>query len=65
VAEAQDALDERMAEDEADDAYVRAHPYGAILGYHDPELEADVIFTQVCGFTEDEHNRYAEAGHYP
>jgi hypothetical protein len=59
--QAQDALADRVAEDEADDAYARQHPYGAILGYQDREVEADIIFTQVSEFTEDEHNRYAEA----
>ena len=59
--QAQDALADRVAEDEADDAYAREHPYGAILGYQDPEVEADIIFTQVSEFTEDEQNRYAEA----
>lgn len=59
--QAQDALAERVAEDEAHDAYAREHPYGAILGYQDPEVEADIIFTQVSEFTEDEQNRYAEA----
>ncbi|WP_326544693.1 hypothetical protein QGN31_06570 [Mycobacterium sp. 2-64] len=58
---AQDALANRVAEDEADDAYAREHPYGAILGYQDPEVEADIIFTQVSEFTEDEQNRYAQA----
>jgi hypothetical protein len=61
IKQAQDALADRVAEDEADDAYAREHPYGAILGYQDPEVEADIIFTQVCEFTEDEQNRYAEA----
>jgi hypothetical protein len=59
--QAQDALADRVAEDEADDAYAREHPYGAILGYQDPEVEADIIFTQVSEFTEDEQNRFAEA----
>jgi hypothetical protein len=59
--QAQDALADRVAEDEAHDAYAREHPYGAILGYQDPEVEADIIFTQVSEFTEDEQNRYAEA----
>ncbi|MDA2892583.1 hypothetical protein PDG61_16810 [Mycolicibacterium sp. BiH015] len=59
--QAQEAATNRIAEDEAADDYARAHPYGAILGYQDPTVEADIIFTQVCEFTEDEHNRYAEA----
>jgi tetratricopeptide (TPR) repeat protein len=59
--QAQDALAERVAEDEADDAYAREHPYGAILGYQDPQVEADIIFTQVSELTEDEQNQYAEA----
>jgi hypothetical protein len=59
--QAQDAVADRMAEDEAADAYAREHPYGAILGYDDAEMEADIILTQVCEFTEDEQNRYAEA----
>jgi hypothetical protein len=59
--QAQDAAANRIAEDKSDDEYAIAHPYGAILGYQDPAVEADIIFTQVCEFTEDEHNRYAEA----
>lgn len=59
--QAQDALTDRTAEDEADDAYAREHPYGAILGYQDPAVDAAIIFTQVCEFTEDQQNRYAEA----
>lgn len=59
--QAQDAAANRIAEDEADDEYARGHPYGAILSYQNPTVEADIIFTQVCEFTEDEHNRYAEA----
>jgi len=59
--QAQRALADRVSEDEADDAYAREHPYGAILGYQDPKVEADIIFTQVSEFTEDEQNRYAEA----
>lgn len=59
--QAQGALADRMSEDEADDTYARDHPYGAILGYEDPEVEADIIFTQVSEFTADEQNRYAEA----
>ncbi|MDM2645611.1 hypothetical protein PP633_14870 [Mycobacteroides abscessus] len=59
--QAQDAAANRIAEDESDDQYAIAHPYGAILGYQDPTVDADIIFTQVCEFTEEEHNRYGEA----
>jgi hypothetical protein len=59
--QALDAVADRMADDEADDAYAREHPYGAILGYQDPAVDAAIIFTQVCEFTEEQHIRYAEA----
>lgn len=59
--QAQDAAANRIAEDDADDQYAVAHPYGAILGYKDPTVEADIIFTQVFEFTKDEHSRYSEA----
>lgn len=52
---------DRLAEDDAADTYAEAHPYGAMLGYHDPEVDAAVVFTQVCEFSEDEYVRYSEA----
>lgn len=58
---AQDTFANRIAEDDADDAYAAAHPYGAILGYRDEKMDADIIFTQVCEFTDEEHQRYSDA----
>jgi hypothetical protein len=45
----------RQAEDEA------ASKYGAVLGYTDPTVDAKVIYTQVCEFSSDEHERYSTA----
>jgi hypothetical protein len=59
--QAQAAAASRLAEDEAADEHARTHPYGAIRGYEDPNVDADIIFTQVCEFTEEEHDRYTEA----
>ncbi len=59
--QALDAVADRIAEDEADDAYAREHPYGAILGYQDPAVDATIILTQICQFTEDQQIQYAEA----
>lgn len=36
-------------------------PYGALLGYVDPTVDAKIIFTQVCPFDSDEHKRYSTA----
>lgn len=52
---------DRLVEDDVADAYAHAHPYGAMLGYHDPEVDAAVVFTQVCEFSEAEHEKYSEA----
>jgi hypothetical protein len=43
-----DAGAKKMVEQDADDAAAAANPYGAILGYHDPNLDAGIIFTTVC-----------------
>ncbi|TLH64900.1 hypothetical protein [Mycolicibacterium aubagnense] len=59
--QSKDAADEQIAADAAADAYAVEHPYGAILGYQDPTVEADIIFTQVCEFTAEENNRYSDA----
>lgn len=56
-----DAGAKQMAEDDADDAAAAADPYGAILGYQEPDLDVGVIFTKVCSFTEKEHVRYLHA----
>jgi hypothetical protein len=56
-----DAGAKQMAEQDADDAAAAADPYGAILGYHDPNLDVGIIFTKVCSFTEDENTRYLDA----
>jgi hypothetical protein len=56
-----DAGAKQMAEQDADDAAAAADPYGAILGYHDPNLDVSIIFTKVCSFTDDENRRYLDA----
>ncbi|ORB61859.1 hypothetical protein BST45_19575 [Mycobacterium shinjukuense] len=49
------------ADEDADDAAAAADPYGAVLGYRDPNLDVAIIFTKVCSFSEDENNRYRDA----
>jgi hypothetical protein len=56
-----DAIAQKMAELDAEDAAAAADPYGAILGYRDPNLDVGIIFTKVCSFTEDENRRYLDA----
>jgi hypothetical protein len=51
----------QMEKDDADDAAAAADPYGAILGYHDPQLDVGIIFTKVCSYTEAEQRRYLDA----
>jgi len=61
TSEAKAAFEKRNAEFDEDDAQAAADPYGAILGYHDPNLDAEIIFTKVCSFSEDENKRYLDA----
>lgn len=57
----QDVVGKRNAEFEHDDEEAAADPYGAVLGYRDPAMDSDIIFTKVCSFTEEEHDRYMGA----
>jgi len=61
VKEAKDLVEKRNAEFDEDDAQAAADRHGAILGYRDPNHDADIIFTKVCSFTEDENKRYLDA----
>ncbi|MGW5517788.1 hypothetical protein [Nocardia africana] len=54
---AQQQMDQEAAADEAADA----DPYGAVLGYRDPNVDAAIIFTKVCSFSEDENKRYRDS----
>ncbi|WP_433202809.1 hypothetical protein ACQP1G_12935 [Nocardia sp. CA-107356] len=56
AAEAQKAVAIRLAEEDTPST-----THGALLGYQDPNVDAKIIFTQVCSFTEDEHTRYSTA----
>lgn len=56
-----EAAQQQMDQEAADEAAADADPYGAILGYHDPDVDAAIIFTKVCSFTEDENKRYRDA----
>ncbi len=58
---AKGVVEKRNAEFDEDDAQAAADRYGAILGYHDPNHDAEIIFTKVCSFTEDENRRYLDA----
>lgn len=51
----------QMTKDDADDARAAADPFGAILGYNSSNVDAAIIFTKVCSFTEREDVRYREA----
>ncbi|WP_032378978.1 hypothetical protein [Rhodococcoides fascians] len=50
-----------VEEEAAEDAAAAADPYGAILGYQSPDVDAVIVFTKVCSFTRDEHDRYSGA----
>ena len=58
---AKEAGEKQHAEEDADDAAAAADPYGAILGYHDPNRDVDIIFEKVCSLTEDENKRCRDA----
>ncbi|MFC9355177.1 hypothetical protein ACFTZB_01140 [Rhodococcus sp. NPDC057014] len=51
--------DDLAAQIAAENSPSSAH--GALLGYTDPAIDAAVIFTQVCSFTDEEHERYSAA----
>ncbi|MGK8502844.1 hypothetical protein [Nocardia asiatica] len=58
---AQEAAQQQTDQDNAADETAANDPYGAILGYHDPSVDAAIIFTKVCSFTEDDNQRYRDA----
>jgi hypothetical protein len=61
IQDGQAALEKRQNEDAADDAVAQRNPYGLILGYSDPKVDAAMIFTQVCSLSKAELDRYADA----
>ncbi|RDI55920.1 hypothetical protein [Nocardia mexicana] len=61
ISAAQEAAQQQMDQDSAADAAAAADPYGAILGYRDPDVDAAIIFTKVCSFTENEDKCYRDA----
>ncbi|WP_145238445.1 hypothetical protein [Prescottella equi] len=61
IKEMEGELKKRNAYLEEQDAEAETDRYGAILGYHDPNLDAEVIFTKVCSFTEEDNRRYVDA----
>ncbi|MFC7446386.1 hypothetical protein [Rhodococcus daqingensis] len=61
IKEMEVVLKKRNANLDKQDAEAEADRYGAVLGYHDPNLDAKVIFTKVCSFTDEEHRRYLDA----
>ncbi|MEU4320966.1 hypothetical protein AB0F85_29370 [Nocardia fluminea] len=58
---AQETAHQQMRQDDTADATAADDPYGAILGYHDPSVDAAIVFTKVCSFTEEENKHYRDA----
>lgn len=59
---AKEAGEKLQAQQEADEAQAAADPYGAILGYHDPNHpDVAICFIKICSFSEDENKRYGDA----
>lgn len=58
---AMDELQRRDAELEQAEREAAADPYGAILGFYDPNRDADINFEKLCSFTQAEHERYRDA----
>lgn len=54
-------LAQRDAELEQAEQAAAADPYGAVLGFYDPKLDADINFEKLCSFTEAEHERFRDA----
>ena len=61
VSESLQYHESRNAEMDADDAEAETDPYGAVLLYRDPTVSDAPIFTKLCSFTEEEHQRYVDA----
>lgn len=54
-------LGQRHAELEQAEQDAAKDPYGAVLGFYDPDRDADINFEKLCSFTEAEHKRYRDA----
>ncbi len=54
-------LERRNAELEQAELDAAADPYGAVLGFYDPNRDADINFEKLCSFTEPEHERSRDA----
>ena len=54
-------LGRRNTELEQAELDAAADPYGAVLGFYDPNRDADINFEKLCSFTEAEHIRYRDA----
>lgn len=54
----QKAGQDQMDKDGADDADAAADPYGAVLGYVDPSVDAAITFTKLCSFSKEEDEKY-------
>lgn len=51
----------QMEQDALDDSAAAADPYGAVLGHSASEVDATIVFTKVCSFTETEDARYRDS----
>ncbi|WP_457134309.1 hypothetical protein [Mycobacteroides abscessus] len=59
--EAVAALAKRDAELEQEEQEAASDPYGAILGFYDPNRDVDINFEKLCSFTQAEHELYCNA----
>ncbi|MFC8313788.1 hypothetical protein ACFUEJ_09210 [Gordonia sp. NPDC057258] len=57
----QEQGEQQIKQDADDDAAAASDPYGAMLGYSDPGIDAAIIFKKLCSFTADEDAEYRTA----
>ena len=61
ILDTQESGERMMKERRLSEEAAEADPYGAVLGYIDPDIDAAIIYTKVCSFTEEEDKRYRSA----
>lgn len=61
VQQAGETITKTIAELEAQDVEADADPYGLMLGYPNPNVDAALVFEPLCSITEDEYMRYRDA----
>ncbi len=61
IKQANELVEAKSAQMDAQDAEAEADPYGALLVSNDPNRGPSLMFWKVCSLTENDDKRYREA----